>query len=147
MGVLGTGELVVLLVVTLIVFGPQRLPELARYFAKFSKMFREASRELQNQLDLDRWDAEPPKKKKAPTYPAKKQENPHTYPYDPAKVAEGGAGGGDEYKEDRAYASGSNGSKPAAGGNAEKTAPLEAMDLKDSNKTGDAERRGREMIC
>lgn len=55
---IGTTELIVIMVVTLIVFGPQRLPELAKYLAKFMKMVREASSELQRQIDLTDWDHE-----------------------------------------------------------------------------------------
>ncbi len=53
---IGPTELLVVLGVALIVFGPNRLPELARYIAKAMKMFRDASNELQRQLDMSEWD-------------------------------------------------------------------------------------------
>jgi sec-independent protein translocase protein TatA len=53
---IGSVELLVVLGVALIVFGPNRLPELARYIAKAMKMFRDASNELQRQLDMSDWD-------------------------------------------------------------------------------------------
>lgn len=49
---IGTSELVVLLGVALMVFGPQKLPELARLLAKATKMFNDASREIQRQLEM-----------------------------------------------------------------------------------------------
>lgn len=49
---IGTSELVVLMGVALMVFGPQKLPELARLLAKATKMFNEASREIQRQLEM-----------------------------------------------------------------------------------------------
>ena len=42
---LGLGELVVLLVVVLLLFGPKRLPELAASFGKSIKSFKEGLRE------------------------------------------------------------------------------------------------------
>ena len=42
---LGLGELVVLLVVVLLLFGPKRLPELAASFGKAIKSFKEGLRE------------------------------------------------------------------------------------------------------
>ncbi|MBI1390760.1 MAG: hypothetical protein GC154_20200 [bacterium] len=48
---IGTGELIVLMGVALMVFGPHKLPELARYLAQATKMFQDASREIQRQLD------------------------------------------------------------------------------------------------
>lgn len=66
MNYLGVGnfEILVILMVALIVFGPHKIPELARYIAKLTKMFREASNELQRQLDVQNWDVEPKSKKK-----------------------------------------------------------------------------------
>ncbi|MFB3787241.1 MAG: twin-arginine translocase TatA/TatE family subunit [bacterium] len=66
MSTLGIGpvEILVILAVTLIVFGPQRLPELARYVAKAMKMLREASNELQKQLEMQNWDIDLEDKKK-----------------------------------------------------------------------------------
>ncbi len=62
MGILGTTEIIVILAVTLIAFGPHRLPEVAKYIAKGMKLFQEASRELRQQLELSDWDLEKPSK-------------------------------------------------------------------------------------
>ena len=43
MGSLGTGELVVIVLVAIVVFGPRRLPELARKAAELIKQAREHS--------------------------------------------------------------------------------------------------------
>jgi Tat protein translocase TatB subunit len=53
---IGTSEILVLVVLALIVFGPQRLPEMARHLSKAMRMFREASREIQSQLEMTDWD-------------------------------------------------------------------------------------------
>lgn len=52
LGIFGTSELLVCAIIGLVVFGPERLPELAKHFAKITKMFRDASRELQRQIDM-----------------------------------------------------------------------------------------------
>ncbi len=46
----GPGELLVVLVIALIVFGPRRLPEIGRTLGKTIREFREASQELTTQL-------------------------------------------------------------------------------------------------
>ena len=73
MNLIGIGPLEILVIValTLIVFGPQRMPELARYVAKAMRMFKEASREIQSQLEMTDWDKLPEKKKKSTTKPKK----------------------------------------------------------------------------
>ncbi len=67
MGILGTTEILVILGIALIAFGPSRLPELARYIAKAMRMFNEASQELKKQLDLNEWEMELDSKKKYST--------------------------------------------------------------------------------
>jgi len=58
MGLFNTWDILIILGVTLIVFGPQKLPEVARYLAKAIRMFREASREIQQQIEMADWDLE-----------------------------------------------------------------------------------------
>ncbi|HKE11345.1 MAG TPA: twin-arginine translocase TatA/TatE family subunit [Myxococcota bacterium] len=70
---IGMPELILILVVALIVFGPQRLPELARSLGKGLAEFRRASADLREQFLSA---TEPP-----PT------------PQPPAEVARGAAGG------------------------------------------------------
>ena len=48
---LGIPELVIILVIALIVFGPRKLPELGRSLGKSIGEFRKASNELKNTLD------------------------------------------------------------------------------------------------
>ena len=51
MGPLGFPELMIILVVALIVFGPRKLPELGRSLGKSLNEFKRASNELKNTLD------------------------------------------------------------------------------------------------
>ncbi|MXY26260.1 MAG: twin-arginine translocase subunit TatB [Acidobacteria bacterium] len=51
MGPIGVWEMVIILVVALIVFGPRKLPELGRSLGKSLGEFRRASNELRNTLD------------------------------------------------------------------------------------------------
>jgi TatA/E family protein of Tat protein translocase len=51
MGPIGVPELIILLVVALIVFGPRKLPELGRSLGKSLGEFKRASNELRNTLD------------------------------------------------------------------------------------------------
>ncbi len=53
MGSLGTGELVVIAVVALIVFGPKRLPELARKAGEILAKTREATKSVTSALDTE----------------------------------------------------------------------------------------------
>ena len=50
-GSLGTMELVVILVIALIVFGPRKLPELGRSLGKSLGEFKRASNDLRNTLE------------------------------------------------------------------------------------------------
>ncbi len=50
-GSLGMPELVIILVIALIIFGPRKLPELGRSLGKSIGEFRKASHELRNTLD------------------------------------------------------------------------------------------------
>ena len=46
-------ELLVIVLVALIIFGPHRLPEMARHVGRVMRMFRKASEELRRNLDLN----------------------------------------------------------------------------------------------
>ena len=50
---LGPWELLVIFVVIIILFGPKRLPELARSLGRSIKEFKHASQGLKEELDLD----------------------------------------------------------------------------------------------
>ena len=62
---LGMGELLVILVVALLVLGPKRLPEVASGLGKAIREFRKATRDLQNQIDLDETVSKPLQELKA----------------------------------------------------------------------------------
>lgn len=51
MGPIGVPELLILLVVALIVFGPRKLPELGRSLGKSLQEFKRASNDLKSTLD------------------------------------------------------------------------------------------------
>jgi TatA/E family protein of Tat protein translocase len=69
MGPIGVPELIILLVVALIVFGPRKLPELGRSLGRSLGEFKRASNELRNTLD-DEIRAEERKVPPAPADPA-----------------------------------------------------------------------------
>ncbi|MBI5482155.1 MAG: twin-arginine translocase TatA/TatE family subunit [Deltaproteobacteria bacterium] len=50
---MGAGELILILVVALLIFGPKKLPELAKGIGKALREFRRASTDLQEQLSVD----------------------------------------------------------------------------------------------
>ncbi|NMO21254.1 Sec-independent protein translocase protein TatB, partial [Pyxidicoccus fallax] len=50
---IGAGEMVLILVVALLVLGPQRLPELARGIGKFMREFRRQTDEVRNVVERE----------------------------------------------------------------------------------------------
>lgn len=60
-------HLILIIIVALIIFGPQRLPELGRSLGKSINEFRNASKELTDAVNLDA--PEPPKALPANTVP------------------------------------------------------------------------------
>lgn len=48
---LGTGELVLIFLIILLLFGATRLPEIARSLGKSIKEFKKAGREIKNDID------------------------------------------------------------------------------------------------
>ena len=59
MGSVGMPELIVVLVVALIVFGPKKLPEIGRGVGQAIREFKKASRDLMSHLEID--EPEPPR--------------------------------------------------------------------------------------
>jgi sec-independent protein translocase protein TatB len=60
MGSVGTGEILVILLVVLIVFGPERLPELARKAGQMLGKVRQMTQSLTDSLDTDYQDVVAP---------------------------------------------------------------------------------------
>ena len=50
---IGSVELVVILVVALLIFGPQRLPELARTLARMAKELRTVAEDIREQVQME----------------------------------------------------------------------------------------------
>ena len=75
-GSIGMPEMLIILVIALIIFGPRKLPELGRSLGKSLAEFKRASNELKNtleeeiRLDEQRTAQEAAKAKEAPTTPA-----------------------------------------------------------------------------
>lgn len=49
-GPLGWSELLIILIIVLIIFGPRKLPEVAEAFGKSIQKFKRASREVQDEI-------------------------------------------------------------------------------------------------
>ena len=74
-GSIGMPELVIILVIALIIFGPRKLPELGKSLGKSINEFKKASTELQNTLEREieteeRKEREDKAAKTAPAAPA-----------------------------------------------------------------------------
>ncbi len=68
---IGTGELLLLLIVALIVLGPERMPKLARDLGRAVAEFRKTSDELRGEfLNADKYLAAPPAPPAVPAIPA-----------------------------------------------------------------------------
>lgn len=52
LGKIGIWEVVVVLVVALVVFGPSRLPEIGRSIGKSINEFRKAAKDIKNSIDI-----------------------------------------------------------------------------------------------
>ena len=50
---IGTTELLVILLIALLLLGPKRLPEVARFLARLIGFFRQASNEVREHLEID----------------------------------------------------------------------------------------------
>ena len=50
-GPLGTTELIIILIIVLIIFGPRKLPEVAEAFGKSIQKFKSASRDVRSEID------------------------------------------------------------------------------------------------
>lgn len=50
---LGTGEIIIILVIALLLLGPQQLPEVGKQIGKFLREFRSMTGDVQRALDID----------------------------------------------------------------------------------------------
>ena len=71
MGSIGSAEILVILVLALLLFGPRKLPEMSRNIARALREFRRAGSDLRDTLerevdDLDRAENRPPHTDMAP---------------------------------------------------------------------------------
>jgi sec-independent protein translocase protein TatA len=70
---IGAPELLVVIVLALIIFGPRRLPEIGRTVGKSMREFRRAASELRAEMEHD-LDEEPPIARRPRARPASKTE-------------------------------------------------------------------------
>jgi len=49
-GPLGTTELIIILIIVLLIFGPRKLPEVAEAFGKSIQKFKKAARDVQDEV-------------------------------------------------------------------------------------------------
>ena len=73
---LGFGEIILVLVVALLVLGPEKLPKLAKQLGRGMREFRRAASEFQATLS----DADPTKVNLAPKRPQSRLRAPSTHP-------------------------------------------------------------------
>jgi TatA/E family protein of Tat protein translocase len=98
---LGIGEVLLILIVVLLVFGPTKLPDLARTMGKAMAEFRKASRDLREtfEYEIHRMDEGSAQKPGSGQRPAPKlidaeieEARPAASPAEPASPPSGGAG-------------------------------------------------------
>jgi sec-independent protein translocase protein TatA len=65
-GPFGIWEILIILVVVLLVFGPRRLPEMAKGLGQSVRAFRKELRDMKSELDLDGKNDTPPPPTPAP---------------------------------------------------------------------------------
>jgi sec-independent protein translocase protein TatA len=65
-GPIGVWELLIILVVVLLIFGPRRLPEMAKGIGQSVREFRRGLKEMKNDFESESSTDEKPKKAEAP---------------------------------------------------------------------------------
>ena len=88
-GSVGAPELVLIFILALLIFGPQKLPELGRALGRGLNQFRKATTELKETLEKEMTDAEA-----SPTSSGALPESPHPHPTE-ARIAGEREGGRD----------------------------------------------------
>lgn len=64
MGPIGWNELVIILVIVLLIFGPRRLPDFADALGKSIRKFRQATQEAKNGIEGASGETKPPENEK-----------------------------------------------------------------------------------
>lgn len=64
MGPIGWNELVIILVIVLLIFGPRRLPDFADALGKSIRKFRQATQEAKNGIEGTSGETKPPENEK-----------------------------------------------------------------------------------
>ncbi|HEU4364044.1 MAG TPA: twin-arginine translocase TatA/TatE family subunit [Candidatus Krumholzibacteria bacterium] len=64
LGPIGWNELVIILVIVLLIFGPRRLPDFADALGKSIRKFRQATQEAKDGIEGASGESKPPEKKK-----------------------------------------------------------------------------------
>ena len=64
LGPIGWNELVIILVIILLIFGPRRLPDFADALGKSIRKFRQATQEAKDGIESATGESKPPEKKK-----------------------------------------------------------------------------------
>jgi len=113
---LGMGEVVLILVVALIVFGPRKLPELGKSLGQAMAQFRRASEDFKRTWEQE-VDIENTRKT---SYSSSESEYNHRDPYDPYNSysgephgSEASSSGGESHSTNSASTESHNGAEPA----------------------------------
>jgi TatA/E family protein of Tat protein translocase len=88
---IGGWEILVIFFVVLIVFGPKRIPEVARGIGKGMRELRRISTDFQREINLAEVDLDEPERRPAPALPetSTPREAPSSIPRSPAQAPEG----------------------------------------------------------
>lgn len=73
---MGPGEIILIFILVILLFGAKRLPELARSMGRSIKEFKHATQGLRDELDLDKVDDPPRPANPAPKSEASEKESP-----------------------------------------------------------------------
>jgi sec-independent protein translocase protein TatA len=89
MGNIGATEIILILIIALVVFGPRRLPEIGRTVGKSLREFRKASQDLRDEFQFSLDDDEPPMVRSQPRpEPQRRPETKETGPEGQTPVIE-----------------------------------------------------------
>lgn len=93
MGSIGTPEILLILVIALLLFGPRKLPELGKSLGKTLREFKRASTELQETLEREVDEVKRIEAKPAPPPPVHEAGPPGPAPSDPPPPGTPGSSG------------------------------------------------------